>query len=209
MKALLINGSPHEKGCTFTALSEIAGTLEKNGVDSEIFWIGNKPIAGCIACGSCRQTGRCFRNDAVRVCEEKIDTCDGFVFGSPVYFASANGSMVSFMDRLFFAAQFRGKPFAGKPAAAIASCRRAGSTATLDQMNKYIVFNNMPQVPSQYWTMIHGNTPDEVRQDAEGLQTMRTLGQNMAWLLKCIAAGKQAGIALPQYEEPLRTNFIR
>jgi multimeric flavodoxin WrbA len=206
MKVLLINGSPHQQGCTFTALSEIAVTLNKNDVDSEMLWIGSKPLAGCTACMTCRESGKCIFDDVVNKCAAKIAECDGFIFGSPVYFASANGAMISFMDRLFFSSR---SSLAGKPAAAVMSCRRGGSTATFDQMNKYFCISNMPVVPSQYWNMVHGNSPDEVRQDLEGLQTMRTLGQNMAWILKCIDAGKTAGINRPVYEEPLRTNFIR
>lgn len=209
MKVLLVNGSPHKEGCTYTALSEIASTLSKNGVESDFMWLGTSPIAGCIACGSCRQTGKCFRNDVVNEFIDKIPEYDGFIFGTPVHFASATGAMTAFMDRAFFAGSFHGKKLAGKPGATIASCRRAGSTATLDQMNKYIVFSNMPMVPSQYWNMVHGNTPDEVREDKEGLQIMRTLGQNMAWLLKCIEAGRQLGIEPPIYEDFTPTNFIR
>lgn len=208
MKVLLINGSPHQQGCTHTALSEVASALNKNDVESEIFWIGNKPIAGCIACMACRETGKCVFNDVVNECAARIGEFDGFIFGSPVYFASANGAITAFMDRLFFSAMSDGC-FAGKPAAAVVSCRRGGSTATFDQMNKYFLICNMPVVPSQYWNMVHGNTPDEVRQDLEGLQVMRTLGQNMAWLLKCIEAGKQAGVKPPEYEARIATNFIR
>lgn len=209
MKVLLVNGSPHKEGCTHTALSEIADTLAKEGIETEHFWVGTRPVAGCIACGACRQSGKCFREDVVNEFIDRAEEFDGFVFGSPVHFASAAGAMTAFMDRAFFAGAYHGKRMAGKPAAAIASCRRAGSTATLDQLNKYIVFSNMPMVPSQYWNMVHGNTPEEVRQDIEGLQIMRTLAQNMAWMLKCIDAGKQLGIAPPVYEKFTPTNFIR
>lgn len=209
MKVLLVNGSPHKEGCTYTALTEIASELDKNGISSDHFWIGNRPIAGCIACGACSQTGRCFRDDVVNEFIDKIKDYDGFIFGSPVHFASTAGAMVSFMDRVFYAGAYRGKLMAGKPAATVASCRRAGSTATLDQLNKYIVFSNMPMVPSQYWNMVHGNTPEEVRQDIEGLQIMRTLGQNMAWMLKCFDAGRQVGVENPVYEKFTPTNFIR
>lgn len=209
MKVLLVNGSPNKEGCTYTALSEVAGALNKNGIDSEIFWIGKKALSGCIACGICATTGKCVFDDVVNECAAKVDECDGFIFGTPVYFASANGAMISFMDRLFFSYRKSGKSLSEKPAAAVVSCRRAGSTATLDQMNKYFSISNMPVVSSQYWNMVHGNSPEEVKQDQEGLQTMRTLGQNMAWLLKCIEAGKQAGIKPPEYEDALRTNFIR
>ncbi len=206
MKVLLVNGSPKKKGCTFTALSEIESTLKKNGIDSEIFWIGNKPVAGCIDCRVCFKTGKCFRDDLVNEFIEMVQDADGFIFGSPVYYASANGSMISFMDRVFFSC---GSALAGKPAAAIASCRRSGSTATFDQLNKYFTIKCMPVVSSNYWNMVHGNTPEEVKQDLEGLQIMRTLGMNMAWLLKCIDAGKKNGVTLPEYEEKIMTNFIR
>ncbi|MDR0317382.1 MAG: flavodoxin family protein [Lactococcus lactis] len=206
MKVLLLNGSPREKGCTFTALSEVAASLEKNGVKTEIHWIGSEAIASCRACAYCKNSGRCVMNDGVNSFVKKAEQFDGFVFGSPVHYASASGAITAFLDRVFYSAA---KIFSNKPGAAVVSCRRAGSTAALDQLNKYFPINNMPQVPSQYWCMVHGNTPDEVKQDLEGLQIMRTLGINMAWLLKCIDAGKEAGI-VPQYEtEHQRTNFIR
>jgi multimeric flavodoxin WrbA len=206
MKVLLVNGSPHKKGCTYTALSEVASALEKDGVAAEIFWLGIDPVAGCRGCGSCRSTGRCILNDSVNATAEKVSEFDGFVFGSPVHYAAASGFITPFLDRLFYSA---GKRFAGKPGAAVVSCRRAGSTAALEQLNKYFTICNMPVAPSQYWNMVHGNNPDEVRKDLEGMQTMRTLGQNMAWLLKCIAAGKAAGVDLPAYEARVATNFIR
>lgn len=209
MKVLLVNGGPHKTGCTYTALEEVASTLREAGVETEIVWLGVKPLAGCIGCGSCAEKKACFRDDAVNEFLDKATEADGFVFGSPVHFASASGAITSFMDRAFYAGNRRGV-FAGKPAAAVASCRRGGATATFDQLNKYFTISSMPVVSSQYWNMVHGNTPDEVRQDLEGLQTMRTLGRNMAWLLRCIEAGRQAGIDFPRgAEEPLRTNFIR
>ena len=208
MKVLLVNGSPHEKGCTYTALSEVAGALEKQGIETEIFHIGAKPIPGCIGCGACRQTGRCFMNDRVNEFLDIVPAMDGFIFGSPVHFASAAGMLISFMDRAFFTSIGNGY-FAYKPAAAVVSCRRGGATASFDQLNKYFTIRNMPVVPSQYWNMVHGNTPEEVRQDLEGLQTMRVLGGNMAWLLKSIEAGKAAGVTLPEKEPRLMTNFIR
>jgi multimeric flavodoxin WrbA len=206
MKVLLINGSPHRQGCTFTALSEVAAAVEKSGVGTEIFWLGAEPLPGCMGCGVCRSTGRCVVDDKVNAVAERASDVDGFVFGSPVHYAAASGFITSFLDRLFYSA---GKRFAGKPGAAVVSCRRAGSTAALEQLNKYFTICNMPVAPSQYWNMVHGNTPDEVRKDLEGLQTMRTLGQNMAWLLKCIAAGRAAGVELPTYEPRVATNFIR
>ena len=183
MKVLLLNGSPHAQGCTYTALCEVAGALEKNGIETEIFHIGTKPIAGCIACGSCLKTGKCVFDDGVNEFVEKAKQADGFIFGSPVYYANASGQISAFLDRTFYG---KSAIFEGKPGAAVVSCRRAGSTASLDQLNKYFTISGMPVVSSRYWNMVHGNTPDEVRQDKEGLQIMRTLGNNMAWLLKCI-----------------------
>ena len=206
MKVLLVNGSPHANGCTYTALCEVAGALEAQGIETEIFQVGTKPISGCLGCATCIKTGKCVIDDVVNEFVEKAKEADGFVFGSPVHFASASGAITSFMDRAFYG---KGAVFANKPAAAIMSCRRGGATATLDQLIKYFTISNMPVVSSQYWNMVHGNTPDEVRQDLEGMQTMRTLGVNMAWLLKCIEAGKAAGIELPQREAKVATNFIR
>ncbi len=207
MKVLLVNGSPHPNGCTFTALSEVAKTLKEEGMETEIVHIGTKPIRGCTACGHCHdKPGRCvFDDDTVNRVLEKAEQADAFVFGSPVYYASCNGSMISFMDRLFYA----GSCFAYKPGACVVSARRAGTTAALDQMQKYLTISRMMVVGSQYWPMVHGNKPEEVLEDQEGLQTMRTLGRNMAWLLKCIEAGKQAGVMLPAQEKRLRTNFVR
>lgn len=206
MKVLLVNGSPHANGCTYTALCEVAGALETQGIETEIFQVGTKSISGCLGCAACIKTGKCVIDDVVNEFVEKAKEADGFVFGSPVHFASASGALTSFMDRAFYG---KGAVFANKPAAAIMSCRRGGATATLDQLIKYFTISNMPVVSSQYWNMVHGNTPDEVRQDLEGMQTMRTLGVNMAWLLKCIEAGKAAGIELPQREAKVATNFIR
>ncbi len=206
MKVLLVNGSPHAKGCTYTALSEVASALEKEGIETEIVQVGAKPISGCLGCGGCRKTNRCVIQDSVNPFLDLAETADGFVFGTPVHFAAASGAITSFMDRAFYG---RGDLFAYKPAAAVMSCRRAGSTATFDQLNKYFSISNMPIVGSQYWNMVHGNTPEEVRQDLEGMQTMRTLGQNMAWLLKSIQAGREAGLQTPTREAFIRTNFIR
>ncbi len=209
MKVLLINGSPHKNGCTFTALNEAAGEIEKAGVETEIFHIGNKPIRGCMACATCRKNnlGKCiYDNDNVNIALLKAKESDGFIFGSPVHYAAATGMLTSFLDRCFYSGS---SLFAYKPGAAIVSCRRGGSTAALDQLNKYFTICSMPVVSSQYWNMVHGNTPEEVMQDKEGMQTMRTLGKNMAWLLKSIEAGRKAGISLPEKEAPQRTNFIR
>ena len=202
MKVLLVNGSGHAKGCTYTALEEVAGALEKNGIETEIIQVGAQPIAGCIGCNACIKTGKCFRDDGVNEFVEKAKTADGFVFGSPVHYASASGMITSFLDRAFYG---RGAIFQ----ACIVSCRRGGASAAFDQLNKYFTINCMPVVSSQYWNQVHGNTPEEVRQDLEGMQTMRTLGNNMAWLLKCIEAGKASGVNFPEREPLQRTNFIR
>ncbi|MBS4759743.1 MAG: flavodoxin family protein [Clostridium sp.] len=208
MKVLLLNGSSNRQGCTYTALCEIAKTLENEGIETEIFQIGNRPIRDCIGCGSCKKNeGKCvFEEDDVDLFIEKAKEFDGFIFGSPVYYAHPSGRLLSFLDRAFYAGK---KNFAYKPAAAIVSARRAGTTASLDAITKHMTINNMPVVPSNYWNMVHGNTPDEVRQDKEGLQTMRNLGLNMAWLLKCLEAGKSSGINKPDAEEKIWTNFIR
>lgn len=206
MKVLLINGSPNKNGCTYTALAEIEKELNKNNIETEIFQIGNKPIRGCTACGKCSGNRCIFNDDVVNEALEKCENIDGFIVGSPVYYASANGAVVSLLDRMFYAG---GSLLKYKPAAAIASARRAGTTTTLDILNKYFTISCMPIVSSQYWNMVHGNNPDEVKQDLEGLQIMRTLGKNMAWLLKCIEAGKENGINIPEQEPRQRTNFIR
>jgi len=204
MKVLLINGSPRKEGCTFTALTEVAGALVKNGIESEMFHIGTKPMQGCIACMKCHNgLGRCvFHDEVYDALLPELDACDGIVVGSPVYYAGPNGSLCALLDRLFFS--LSGK-LIGKPAAAVVSCRRGGASATFDRLNKYFTINQMPVVASQYWNSVHGHTPDEVRKDAEGLQTMRTLGNNMAWLLKSIAEGK---ISRPEQEARVVTNFI-
>jgi len=206
MKVLLVNGSPRPNGCTNRALTEIANELQKNDIETQIFHIGNKPISGCIACNVCYKRGQCFMEDKVAEFAELAKTADGFMFGSPVYFAGINGSLKSFMDRLFYSQK---KIFHLKPTAGIISLRRGGATPAFDQLNKYFTIRQMPIISSQYWNMVHGNTPEEVEKDAEGLQIMRTLGKNMAWLLKCIKAGEQSGIAHPENEPQIRTNFIR
>ena len=209
MKVLLICGSPHKGGCTHTALEEIARTLQKEGIETTEIWIGNKPVGGCTACGGCAGKGKCVFDDVVNEAIAQLDSCDGIIVGSPVYYASPNGSLLGFMDRLFYAASSK---LAYKPAAAIASARRAGTTATIDALNKYFTINNMPVVSSRYWNMVHGanNKAEDVLQDAEGLQTMRYLARNMAWMLKCIEAGKKAGIEAPKPEDAkIMTNFIR
>lgn len=210
MKVLLVNGSPHAKGCTFTALSEAAEALNHEGIDTEIFQVGTKPLAGCIACRGCAQTGHCVFDDKVNKFLEIAGNFDGFIFGSPVHFAAAAGAITSFMDRVFYTDLNGGRQlFYLKPAACVVSARRAGTTATYDQLNKYFGLMQMPIISSQYWNMVHGATPEQVKQDLEGLQTMRTLGRNMAFFLKCKEAGIKAGIAFPEREEATFTNFIR
>lgn len=210
MKVLLINGSPHKEGCTYTALSEAAKALNEEGIETEIIWIENKPIGGCIACGGCRKTGKCVFDDVVNRVKEKAYEADGFIFGTPVHYASASGNMTAFMDRLFYSGSEPGKSaFYMKPAAAVTSARRAGTTATFDQMNKYFTISQMPIVSSRYWNMVHGACAEEVLEDGEGLWTMRVLGKNMAYMLKCFEAGRKVGVALPDVGEPVITNFIR
>lgn len=204
-KVLLINGSPNERGCTYTALNEIAETLLKNNVESEILYLGKKPIAGCIACGKCARTGRCVFNDKVNEVLEKLDEYDGIVVGSPVYYAGPSGQLCAFLDRLFYCSEGR---MAGKLAVSVVSCRRGGASAAFDRLNKYFGISNMHIVGSQYWNQVHGFTPDDVRKDGEGLQTMRTLAQNMAWLLNGIEVGREKGVETPQYEERIHTHFI-
>lgn len=207
MKVLLINGSQHQHGCTYTALEEAGGELRRQGVETEMFWVGNRPVMGCIGCGKCSATGRCWHDgDTVNAFLEKVAETDGFIFGTPVHFAGASGFIKPFMDRAFCG---KAAMFFDKPAAGIVSCRRGGALGGFDDINRYFTISNMPVVASQYWNEVHGNTPDEVRQDEEGMQTMRQLGRNMAWLLKCIEAGRNAGIARPEHEPKVKTNFIR
>ena len=204
MKVLLINGSPRKQGNTFLALSEVASALEKQGITTEIVSIGTKAVQGCIACNKCGELGRCvFRDELYDTLHGKLAGADGLVVGSPTYYAGPNGSLCAILDRLFYSA---GELLRFKPAAAVAVCRRGGASATFDRLNKYFTINNMPVVSSQYWNSVHGRLPGEATQDTEGMQTMRTLGDNMAWLLKNIQTGK---IPLPEPEEPVRTNFIR
>lgn len=211
MKVLLVNGGPHKEGCTYTALQEVSKTLNEEGIDTEIFWIGNKPVGGCIACKKCKEIGKCVFNDVVNEFVEKASEADGFIFGSPVHYAGASGNMTGFMDRVFYSSSQAGKGdiFLFKPAATVISARRAGTTATYDQLNKYFGITQMPIISSRYWNMVHGQTPDDVRKDEEGMQIMRILGRNMAYFLKCIEAGKKEGISLPVQEKTNFTNFIK
>ena len=211
MKVILVIGSPHRKGCTFTALSEVASALNQEGIETDYYWIGNKSIGGCIGCYQCAKKKACVFDDKVNEFTALAADYDGFIFGSPVYYSGINGNLMSFMDRVFFSASAQEPhPFRFKPAAAVVSARRAGTTSALDQMNKYFLHQQMPIATSRYWNMVHGNTPDEVKQDEEGLQIMRYLGRNMAWLLKLKEAGTNHGIELPKQEESrMSTNFIR
>ena len=206
MKVLLINGSPHEKGCTYTSLKEIADTLEENGISTEIHWIGNGGTPGCKGCGYCGKNKRCVVGDDVNAISERIDEFDGFVFGAPVYYSGPAGQITAWMDRFFYS---NGGRFDGKVAASVVNARRGGNSASFERLNQYYLMNCMIVPGSQYWNMTHGNRPEESEQDLEGLQTMRTLGRNIAWILKCIEAGKKAGIEHPQREPVKRTNFIR
>ena len=206
MKVILVNGSPHKDGCTNRALEEVEKTLNANGIETEIFWLGNKAISGCLGCGGCNNTGKCVIADKVNEFIDKVKDTDGFVFGSPVHFAAISGSLSSFMDRVFYG---RGNLFANKVAAGVVSCRRGGATAAFDEINKYFFISNMIVVGSSYWNMVHGSTKEQVEEDEEGLQTMRILGNNMAWILKSIEAGKNTGIELPKKEKSIKTNFIR
>lgn len=211
MKALLFNGSPNKEGCTFTALSEIEKILKEEGIESEIYHIGTKAIAPCRACRACAKIGKCVIDDGVNEFLEYAKGFDAFIFGSPVYYAAAAGGAISFLNRAFFTAFMsgRGEIFLHKPGAAIASARRAGTTATLDQLNRYFTITQMPIISGRYWNMVHGRSPEDVKQDLEGLQNMRILARNMAYYLKCIEAGKKAGVELPKQEEVVFTDFIR
>ena len=204
MKVLLINGSPRGEGNTFIALSEVAKALETNGIETEIVSIGTKAVQGCIACNRCMELGRCvFRDELYDKVREKLERADGIVIGSPVYYAGPNGSLCALLDRLFYSAS---SLLQYKPAASVAVCRRGGASATFDRLNKYFTISNMPVVSSQYWNSVHGRLCGEAWQDAEGLQTMRTLGNNMAWVLKSL---KNGGLSIPMREQGIMTSFIR
>lgn len=204
MKVLLINGSPHEKGCTYTALSEVAGQLEKRGIETEIFWIGNQPIRGCIDCKTCWGKGQyVFGDDSVNQCIEKIIQADGLVVGSPVYFGGIAGSLKCLLDRVFYDAK---RLFFYKPAAAVVSCRRGGAGDTFNAINKYFTISSMPVVASQYWNSVHGDKPEEVLADKEGMQTLRLVADNMAWMLRC---QKESGIEPYEREVRVKTSFYK
>lgn len=204
MKVLLVNGSPHEKGCTYTSLTEVADTLEKNGISTEIFWIG-KEVIGCKACGYCKTKGCCVTDDNINEISKRVDEFDGFVFGAPVYYSGPAGSMNSWMDRFFYV---NSKKMRGKVGASIVNARRGGNTASFERLNQYLLISGMIVPGSTYWNQTHGSTPEDVKKDLEGLQTMRMLGANMSWILKCIEAGKKNGVEMPPAEQKVFTNFI-
>jgi len=207
MKVLLVNGSPHAKGATYIALKEVAKSLAAQNIETEIFHLGTKAISGCLGCQYCRTHDKqCVINDVVNDFNKKSKDYDGFIFGTPVHYAAASGALTSFMDRVFYSA---GSLMANKPAATIVVCRRGGASATFDQINKYYTINNMLIVGSNYWNSVHTATPEAIAKDAEGLQTMRTLGVNMAWILKCIEAGKNSGISAPKREDKIATFFAQ
>ena len=206
MKVLLLNGSSHRNGTTFTALEEVSRALKNELIDTEIYQLGNPELRDCSGCQACRKIGKCVYNDVVNEFVEKAKLADGFIFGTPVYYAHPSGRILSFLDRAFYSGS---SAFAFKPAASVAVARRSGTTASFDVLNKYFTICNMPVVSSTYWNNLHGNNMEEAWQDEEGLQTMRILGRNMAWMLKCIDAGKKMGITKPQVEEKIKTNFIR
>lgn len=211
MKVLMLNGSANAKGCTYTALSEMGKVFEQEGIEFEIFQLGNKPIRDCIGCGKCNENGCIFTDDAVNEFIKKAEEADGFVFGTPVYYAHPSGRILSFLDRVFYSTARRGRenPFWHKPAFAVSSARRGGTTASMDVLNKYFSISQMPIVASTYWNMVHGNKPEEVLQDLEGLQTMRNAARNMVWMMKCFDAGRNAGVKRPETEKVYATNFIR
>lgn len=210
MKVFMVNGSPNAKGCTYTALNEVAETLQTEGIESEIFHVGTQPLSGCTACRRCGTLGRCVIDDKVNEFLDMARDADGFVFGSPVHYAGATGAITSFLDRVFYTDLRAGRgTFYLKPGACVVSARRAGTTAAFDQLMKYLTISQMPVISSRYWNMVHGATPEQVKQDVEGLQIMRYLARNMAWFLRCKEAGAKAGVPLPEQEGIVFTNFIR
>ena len=205
MKVLLINGSPHAAGCTFTALSEMCKVFKAEGIETEIVQVGSKPVRGCVACGACAKMGKCAFDDIVNELAPKFAACDGLVVGSPVYYASANATLVAVLDRLFMSAKFDKTMKVG---ASVCSARRGGLTATFDELNKYFFISGMPVASGQYWNGVHGSNAEQVSRDEEGMQMMRTLARNMSFLMKSIALGKDK-YGLPEKEAVIRTNFIR
>lgn len=208
MKVMLINGSPHKEGCSYTALEEISRVLAAVGIESEWVWVGSRPIAGCIGCGKCREAGKCvFDEDGVNEAVAKFKECDGMIIASPVHYASASGAVTSFMDRFFYSNDKASLRM--KPGASVVSCRRGGASAAFDQLNKYFTINEMPIVSASYWNQVHGSTPEEVKQDLEGLRTVRVLARNMAYLIKANQLAREHGLGLPEEEPRVMTNFIR
>ena len=206
MKVLLVNGSAHRSGTTYAALKEASIVLNIEGIETDIFQLGNPEIRDCSGCGACRQLGKCVFNDVVNTFVEQAAEYDAFIFGTPVYYAHPSGRLLSFLDRAFYSGA---RAFSYKPAAAVAAARRSGTTASFDVLNKYFSINNMPIVTSNYWNNIHGRSYGDAKEDLEGLQTMRVLARNMAWVLRCIEAGKKMGIPYPEKEDKIHTNFIR
>ncbi|OON92903.1 MAG: NADPH-dependent FMN reductase [Candidatus Epulonipiscioides saccharophilum] len=206
MKVYLINGSPKQTGTTFFALSHVKNALIQNGIEAEIYWVGNKPISGCLGCGACRTKGKCVIEDKVNEFADLAKSADGFIFGSPVHYAAASGFITAFMDRLFYSA---GKNLAYKPASSVTVARRGGQSSTFDQLNKYFTINQMPVVSSTYWNQVYGLNGEQAHEDLEGLQCMEILGNNMSWLLKCIECGKNNDINTPPMPTRIGTNFIR
>lgn len=205
MKVLMLNGSPHAEGNTYAALHEMEKIFAEQGVGTEIIQVGREAIRGCVACGACAKKGKCAFDDLVNETAPKFEACDGLVIGSPVYYASANGTLISFVDRLFYSTPFDKTMKVG---ASVVAARRGGLSATFDELNKYFTISGMPVASSHYWNSIHGRTPGEAEQDKEGMQTMRSLARNMAFLMKSIALGKEK-FGLPEKEERIVTNFIR
>ena len=211
LKVVFINGSPNPKGSTWRSMVEISKVLHEEGILVEWIHVGNRPVRGCMGCNACKESGigRCiYGDDVVNVAIARMEQADGLVIGSPVHYASASGAVTSFLDRMFYAANAK-EVFYGKPGASIVCCRRGGGTAALEQLNKYFTIYNMPIVSSYYWNMVHGNNPDEVIHDDEGMFVMHQLGKNMAWMLKSLKAAREQGITFPYVDKEVRTNFIR
>lgn len=202
-KVLLINGSPKPQGCVYTALNEMVNVFKSEGIEAEIVHIGNKDIRGCVGCGRCRQDGKCVFDDIVNEVAPKFESADGLVVGSPVYYASPNGTLISFLDRLFYSTPFSKHMKVG---ASVVNCRRGGNTASFDVLNKYFTISGMPLASSTYWNMTHGFTPDDVQKDKEGLQTMRNLARDMAFMIKAFADAKEK-YGMPEQEREFKTSF--
>ena len=205
-KVLFINGSPNENGCVSTAMDEVITVLNDNGIQTEKIWLGKKAMPDCMACMKCQETGKCVFQDQVNEIVSEIDEIGGIIVGSPVYYGGPNGRITSFLDRLFFS--IPDEKFNGKLGASIVSCRRGGASAAFERLNQYFLMENMHVVSSQYWNQVHGFSAEDVKKDEEGLQTMRTLGRNIVWLLKAIENGEKSNIHIPEHEEKTFTNFI-